>query len=229
MFFGSRVLARLAVSRKLASRGTVRNSLKVRAAAETLEDRTLLAALYWDPSGLPIAGGGSGTWDTTSADWRSGSPTGPLVAWNNSANDNAIFPASAGAVTLGANITAKSLTFQVSEYVLTGNTLTLANCGRVNVGRGATATIGSIVAGSGGVTKVGGGVLILTGDNSFAGRMSVNGGNLELANGNADQNSVIAVDVPNGLTFGSGIGSFQIRGLIGSNSLTLNDTGGGAV
>jgi autotransporter-associated beta strand protein len=153
-----------------------------------------------------------------------------LVAWSNSANNNAIFPADAGTVTLGADITAKSLTFQVSGYLLTGNTLTLASDGdRVNVGHGATATISSILAGSGSLTKVGSGVLILTGTNSFSGRMSVNGGSLELANGHADQNSVVAVDVPDGLTFGSGIGSFQIGGLVGSNGLTLNDTSGGAV
>src|SRR5208282_4888966 len=97
IFLGSRMLARLALPRRLAKRRPVDGLLKPRAAAERLEDRTLLSTLYWDPSGV-AGNGGSGTWDATTAQWRSGSPSGPLVAWGNSANNNAIFAAGAGTV-----------------------------------------------------------------------------------------------------------------------------------
>jgi autotransporter-associated beta strand protein len=229
MFFGSRMLAQVAASLRLDARRSVLGSQKNRPVAEELEDRTLLSALYWDPSGATVAAGGAGTWDTTIAQWRSGSPSGPLVAWDNSANDDAIFPAIAGTVTLGVDITAKSLTFKADGYSLVGNSLTLTSSGRVNAPSGATATIGSLLVGSGGLTKIGGGTLILSAANSFSGRTNISSGVLELANAQSAQNSIVSVGAANGLTFGSGIGSFQISGLASRGNVALSDIGNAAV
>ncbi len=230
MFFASRMLARLSASLRSDARKPIPGPPKSRPAAEELEDRTLLSALYWDPSGATVASGGVGTWDTTIPQWRSGSPTGPLVAWNNSANNDAIFPAVGATVILGTDIKAKSLTFNADGYSVIGNILTLAgSSGRVNVAGGATATISSLFVGNGGLTKIGSGTLILTGANSFSGRTSINGGILELANAQAAQNSIVFVGVSNGLEFSSDIGSFQIAGLSGHGNFALSDTGSDAV
>src|ERR1019366_9204645 len=134
MFFGSHLIALLSRNPGLPLRESKALRLATQAVIEKLENRTLFTAMYWDPSGAAVANGGSGTWNTANADWRQGSPTGPLVAWRNSANEDAVFPASAGIVSLGSAITAKSLTFTTNGYVIAGNTLTLAGGnGRVDV------------------------------------------------------------------------------------------------
>ncbi|MBZ9846364.1 autotransporter-associated beta strand repeat-containing protein, partial [Mesorhizobium sp. CA5] len=144
------------------------------------------ADLYWDADGSGLQLGGTGTWNTAApALWNTtGNATaGPFVTWNNGTPDNAIFAGTAGTVTLGAPITAGSLTFNVSGYTIAGGTLTLGGTTPTITAAG-NATISSIVAGTAGLTKAGGGTLTLSGNNTFSGNVNINAGTLSLTGTN---------------------------------------------
>lgn len=145
------------------------------------------ADLYWDADGSGLQLGGTGTWNTATPPlWNTtGNATaGPFVTWNNGTPDNAIFAGTAGTVTLGAPITAGNLTFNVSGYTIAGGTLTLGGATPTITAAG-NATISSIVAGTAGLTKAGGGTLTLSGDNTFSGSVNVNAGTLSLTGTNS--------------------------------------------
>ncbi len=87
-------------------------------------------------------------------------------------------------VTLDSARTIGSLNFATSNYTLTGGTLTLdvtTGTPVVSVGTGVSATIALVLAGSDGVAKSGPGTLTLTGQNSFNGGLTINGGTVEAA------------------------------------------------
>jgi len=67
--------------------------------------------------------------------------------------------------------------------------------------------------GATGLTKYGSGTLTLTGSSSFSGTTNVVSGVLNLSNANAVPNSTVTVTGASALTFGSGIGSFNLGGL----------------
>jgi autotransporter-associated beta strand protein len=94
---------------------------------------------------------------------------------------------------------------------------------------GSSLTVGGVIGGAFGITKVGGGTLTLGGANSYSGTTNVNAGTLQLGNSNASQNSTVVVGVANGLTFSAGIGNFTVGGLSGSVNESLTDTGGSPV
>ncbi len=76
-----------------------------------------LPAYYWNGgsiSALPAAGG-SGTWGTTNA-WRQPGASGSQATWAN--NNSAIFAGTAGLVTLDADRTATSYSFNTTSYTL---------------------------------------------------------------------------------------------------------------
>ena len=79
------------------------------------------------------------------------------------------------------------------------------------------------------LTKTGGGTVTLTGANTYTGPTTVVAGALQLNNANAVQNSVVVVDANAGLSFGTGIGTFNLGGLSGAGNFGLADTGGSAV
>ncbi|QOV90594.1 autotransporter-associated beta strand repeat-containing protein [Humisphaera borealis] len=125
-------------------------------------------------------------------------------AWNDSTNwtdaeptsaDRAIFPLlnpvttpASGFVSLTSGRTADRLQF-LNTYNLRGGDLTLAS-GQINVetsgavyGQGfTTATIASALQGTSGVTKDGGGTLVLAGRNTFSGNVAVSSGTLTVIN-----------------------------------------------
>ena len=76
--------------------------------------------LYWDGNGSSSGSGGTGTWDTTTTNWSTdGYP--PDTVWDNTeAADYAGFQSTAGTVTLGADITVRSLTFGSTGYTIAG-------------------------------------------------------------------------------------------------------------
>ena len=143
------------------------------------------AALTWDPTATGGTAGGSGTWDIAS--WWSGGD-GP---WQS--GDDAAFGGTAGTVSLDNPITAGNLFFNTSGYLVSGNTLTLTG-GSVNVVSGASATIGSAIAGSGnsGLTLTGPGVLVLNGPAAYTGATTLSSGGTLLIN-STDSTSSISV------------------------------------
>ena len=94
---------------------------------------------------------------------------------------------------------------------------------------GYTVTLSGSLSGPGGLIKTDSGTLVLTATNTFTGDTTVSGGTLQLNNAQAVQDSTVNVNANNGLSFGTGIGTFTLGGLAGSGSFSLADTAGDAV
>jgi autotransporter-associated beta strand protein len=131
----------------------------------------------WDPALTGTAtGGGSGTWDTTTANWFNGTA---LVPWPG--GQVAVF---GGTVTGTSTVTiapggvsATGLTFNSDGYVLTGDPLTLTGVTpTITVAGVLNATVSSAIAGTAGLTKAGTGYLTLSGANTYTGTTTVGGG-----------------------------------------------------
>jgi fibronectin-binding autotransporter adhesin len=80
-----------------------------------------------------------------------------------------------------------------------------------------------------GLTKAGGGTLILTGANFYSGQTRANQGVIQLGNANALQNSSLAVNSPNGVAFSTGIGTFNVGSLQGLRNFSLADVSAGNI
>jgi len=113
------------------------------------------ADLYWDGADVsPNADGGSGTWNTTTANWDAALNGGASATWSNAAPDNAFFAGLAGTVTLGSNLTVGTLNVLTSGYSFTGSTLTASV---LNVAAGRTVTFNGTVAGASNILSISGG------------------------------------------------------------------------
>ncbi|MGV3659502.1 MAG: autotransporter-associated beta strand repeat-containing protein [Prosthecobacter sp.] len=145
------------------------------------------AVFYWDSdataAGNAVSGaglGGSGTWDISTPNWWDGSAD---VAWPNSLLDTALFSGLAGTVTLGGSVNASTLMFRTTDYALAAGTLTLGDVARVDVAPFTHATIGSVIAGSSGLTKTGNGTLFLTSAaNTYTGDTVIRAGTVVITN-----------------------------------------------
>lgn len=143
---------------------------------------TYSAQAFWDGDGSGAVGGGAGTWDTSLARWSSTAGGSNYAAWDNAANDDAVFQNTAGTVTIGAAVTARSITFGVTGYTLSGaSAITLAGGGTGVIATGAfDATISAPIAGAMSPTKTGTGMLTLSGTNTYTGTTSVAAGTLRV-------------------------------------------------
>ena len=187
------------------------------ALAATYAPQAAAVDRYWDVNGGSAGSGGTGTWNTSLQYWNAASDgvAGPFFAWNNAGLDNAIFAGTAGTVTLGAPVTANAITFNTVGYTLTGGTLTLAGTTPTITGAG---TISSVIAGTAGLTKAGGGALGLSGANTFSGGINVAGGSVSVSNDAA------LGAASNGLTMAAGTGLGASAALASTRVVTL--TGG---
>ncbi len=150
----------------------------------------LSVARTWDGNGAtnPNPNGGSGTWDANNnLNWWNGTTN---VTWPAPGGlDDAVFANTAGTVTLATGgVTANNLTFKTTGYSITGQTLTLngttpTTTPTITTDPAVSATIGSVIAGTAGLTKAGVGTLILTAENTYTGNTAVNAGTLTLAAG----------------------------------------------
>ncbi|WP_208511722.1 autotransporter-associated beta strand repeat-containing protein [Variovorax paradoxus] len=140
--------------------------------------------------------GGSGT-------WRAGSPGDNWTDANGLANGTwvqdgfAVFSGKAGTVTVANNgaggaVRIGGAQFAVNGYTINGDPLTINAANTVvRVGDGTaasagmTATIAAAIGGTGGLVKDDGGVLIVSGKNSYTGGTTVKGGILQFS---ADNN-----------------------------------------
>jgi autotransporter-associated beta strand protein len=191
-------------------------------------------SLYWDndangannnlTTGTGL--GGAGNWDTAASKWSNGSSNS---VWT--ANNDAVLWGTAGTVTLSAPQSVNSLTFKTNGYTVTASTLTMTGSS-VTIDSGATATIGSTVAGNLGLAKNGAGTLILTSSNSYSGGTTVNAGTLQV-NSDGNLGAVPGSFTAGNITLNGGTlrfgGDFDIsnnRGVtLGPNGGTINTQG----
>lgn len=152
--------------------------LAIATAAVTLGAVETRAASYtWN--------GGNGTWSTAATNWTNASGT-PWTSSSGTAN-LATFNTASLAVTVGEPITANGIAFLQGGVALSGGTVSLGvNAGTTPVITATTSvsgTIGSVLAGSVGLTKSGSGMLVLTGSNTYTGTTAVASGTLQLSGG----------------------------------------------
>ncbi|MDY0165863.1 MAG: autotransporter-associated beta strand repeat-containing protein [Thermoguttaceae bacterium] len=126
-------------------------------------------------------GAGAG-WNTTNQNFWDGASN---VPWPNTAVDEAVFGAgagSAGVVSVGT-VTANRITFNAAgtgNYTLSGGTITLAGT-TPTLAANVDAVMSGLIAGTGGLTKTGTGILTLSGNSTaFAGSVYVNEGILKI-------------------------------------------------
>lgn len=172
-------------------------------------DNFSLSVLAAQSLGWNVAGGG--TWNTTTANWTTGTSTstftdGDQVNFGNSAG---------GTISLAGALAPSSLTVSATagSYTLSG------------------ATAGDKITGSTGLTKTGAGILALSSDNDFSGGTNISGGTVRidgagrlgsggitLASGATFQSTAgSAVALSNDVVIGSGGGTIDT----GSQNLTV--------
>ena len=170
-------------------------------------------SLAWDTdSGTGGAQGGSGTWNTNStANWWDGSANAVWPAPGGT-DDDAVFDGIAGAVTI-TSATVNELFFNTSGYTLSGGTLTFNGITpAISNGPGVDASISSVIAGADGLTKTGGGMLTLSGANTYAGLTTISSGTVVV------QNNAAFGAAGNSVTVQSGA-ALDLGGALAANSL----------
>ncbi|MDQ0589228.1 autotransporter-associated beta strand repeat-containing protein [Variovorax paradoxus] len=199
-----------------------------------LVNTTGLTLNFWDgpnTSGNGVINGGNGTWRLADNDrWTeaSGAVNAP---YSNGAF--AILAGTPGTVTIdngNGQIEASGLQFATDGYRLTGGTLALTGSTPIirvgdgtAAGAGMTATIDSVLAGTGALTKTDLGTLVLNGSNTFTGSTAVEAGTLAVNGVLGGSVNVLAA----GRLQGSGtVGSLAVAGTIAPGNsigtLTVN-------
>ena len=144
------------------------------------------ADMYFDLNGSAAGIGGTGVWDTTTANWNpladgTGTPTTITSA------SKAVFGGTAGAVTVDAGGVAANggIQFDTPGYTVSGGIITLGSP-TINTSHATgVTTIQNVLAGSTGLQKIGVGTLELTGANTFTGAVAINAGTLRIGSDSA--------------------------------------------
>lgn len=128
---------------------------------------------------------------------------------------------------LGTNTGSVTLlggTLQFDASTANSRTLTATANSGIGVAAGATVQFSGAIAGPASVTKSGDGQLNVLNSNAITVTASVSAGTLKLSNANAATNGNVGPNIDNGVTFNSGIGTFNVGGLNGSAEMALTDT-----
>ncbi|KTT22332.1 autotransporter-associated beta strand repeat-containing protein [Pseudacidovorax intermedius] len=187
------------------------------------------AMTYWDgpAANTTSVEGGAGTWGTAS-NWTTSAGTlnGPWAGGTNVAN----FTATGGAVTVSGTQNVGGMNFTVDGYTLSGGTIAgNAASNPLTVSTGATASIGSVLAGgSNGYSKEGAGTVSLSGANTYTGSTAVNGGTLAITGG-AYATSGFAIGANTVLAFNTGTATMDMATTTFSGAGTLRKSGSGTL
>jgi autotransporter-associated beta strand protein len=162
---------------------------------------------YWDgTAGTPntASEGGSGNWNTTQMLWDFESLA---VFWPTFGTDNdAVFGGAAGTVNVTEAIIANSLTFNTTDYILSGGGGSLTFNGAapsITAGTGITTTVNVPITGTLGFAKLGMGTLNLSGANTHTGITSVTFGTVNVSGDQTAANggwNISSTDNTTGLT-----------------------------
>lgn len=175
---------------------------------------------------LQLAGTNTFTGDTTIA-------TGSTIATFNALalqNSTLLYPAAGGSIDFDLTATATFGALDGDKDLALSNSLS-GPVGLTVGGNGADTIYGGILSGDGSLTKIGAGVMTLTGPNSYTGATNVNGGILELPAGASITGSALNIGVGaqlliNGGTATSSAFSTYQNGSVGirleSGSLAFN-------
>ncbi|MFJ3483579.1 autotransporter-associated beta strand repeat-containing protein [Pseudomonas sp. NPDC090202] len=149
------------------------------------------ALQFWDGSQTSANGvidGGSGVWDAGSTNWTSSDGT----VNQNWQDDFAVFTGAAGTVTVEGAHALTGMQFASDGYTLeqgAGGELTAVNGSggamAVRVDPNVTATINTVINGSGTLNKLDSGTLVLNAANGYTGGTTLNGGTLVVGNDSA--------------------------------------------
>jgi len=177
---------------------------------------------FWDGGNTTANGvidGGAGSWTNTTRNWAD------MNGQNNNRWNSlfAVFAGQAGTVTVDDAISVTGMQFMTDGYVIAPGTGSLslgAAATNVRVDPGVIATISAGIGGTGGLTKLDSGTLILSGANNYGGATDIEGGTLRVLGGSAIP-ATSAVTVAAGGTLD--VAAAQIVGsLAGAGSVTLS-------
>ncbi len=193
------------------------------APALALATAATAAPLTWGPGG----NGGSGIWNTaSSANWWNGSSN---IVWpaTSSGDDDAIFPATAGTVTISGGVTVNDIAFTADGYLVEGDLLTLdGTAPAISTSTGVSAEISSAIACAAGFQKTGTGTLILSGTHTYTANTTVAAGTLDLAATSSLKFAVIKIGDNAEATIITGPGTAVFRGAFDiDTSAVVTDTG----
>jgi autotransporter-associated beta strand protein len=187
------------------------------------------ATQYWDGAGVEndsIVTGGPGVWDSGATNWTTADGLTNSV-WG---QDEAVFYANAGAVIISGKVLTQRLSFITDGYVLapqdSGSGLTFLGDLVIDTADGVTATINTSVAQQtfgtdNNLYKTGAGTLVLNGEGSFGGKLTVDGemivaGNIGHYGGTWVNNGAV-------LQIGNGGGSGMVDfGIVNNGTLIFN-------
>lgn len=135
------------------------------------------------PESLLSWTGGSGTWDAGNLQWNVDGVPSWAAAWG---NQHAVFKDTAGTVAVAGTQSFKGLQFLTDGWQFTthasGGVLQTADDGsELRVLTGASATLGVAIQGAGGLSKTGGGTLVLNQANRYSGGTRLMDGVLSVA------------------------------------------------
>ena len=128
---------------------------------------------------------------------------------------------------LGTNTSGVALTGGTLQYdasAANSRAITVTADSSIGVAAGATVQFSGSITGSAFLTKVGDGQLNLATPNAVSVLARVSAGTIKLSDANAATNSNIGPNIDNGVTFNSGIGTFNVAGLNGGSAWDLADT-----
>lgn len=187
-----------------------------------------IRVFFWDVNTDSGYQAGNGIWGTDNY-WTSDGTT--LVSWPG-ARRYAIFAGSDGEWTIDVNGTQNvdSVVFLNDGYTITSGTLNFSTKSVIFVEAGKTANMSATITSTLGLIKYGAGTLILDGSNSFSNPVNINGGTLQIGNGD-NSGSINSPVVNNGTLIFNRSNSFSFSQIIsgtgnlikeGEGTLTLS-------